>query len=132
MSTIEHVAAVTLVVASAFASPASLAQEATSDAWISSSRSVASRADVQADLRAAQASGALAHGEAAGHDFTRGFRPLLTRVQVAAEAAEARRLGLTQGGEVQRVATPTEIEAIRRAGADAIERRFATVQGDLR
>ena len=132
MSTIEHVAAVTLVVASAFASPASIAQEATRDDWISSSRSVAARADVQAELRTAQASGALVHGEAAGHNFTRGFRPVLERAQVAAEAAEARRLGLTQGGEVQRVATPNEIESIRRAGAAAAERRFAAAQGDPR
>lgn len=131
-TTVTSLAAVTLAVASVFASPASHAQEATPDTWITQSRSVASRADVRDELRSAQASRALMHGEAAGHDFTRSFRPMLTRMQVAAEAAEARRLGLTLSGEVQRFPTSNEIESIRRAGAQAIERRVAFDQADSR
>lgn len=127
MSTHETMAAVTLAVASVFASPASYAQEATPDTWMSLSRSVASRAEVRAELRAAQARGDIAHGEAADHDFTRGLRSMLTREQVAAEAAEACRLGLTAGGEVQRLPTAKDVESIRRAGLRAIERRAAKV-----
>jgi hypothetical protein len=132
MSTFESLAAVTLAFASVFASPASRAEEATPDTWITQSRSVASRADVRDELRSAQASRALTHGEAAGHDFTQAFRPMLTRMQVAAEAAEARRLGLTSGGEVQRLPTPKEIESIRRAGVDAVERSAASRHADAR
>lgn len=128
----QNLAAVTLAVASAFASPVSYAQEATPDHWISQSRSVAARADVREELRSAQASRALTYGEAAGHDFTRGFQPMLERVQVAAEAAEARRLGLMSGGEVQRLPTTKEIESIRRAGAQALERRLASGPSDAR
>ena len=112
-TTLTSLAAVTLTVASVVACPAARAQEATPDTWITQSRSVASRADVRDELRAAQASGAFMHGEAAGHDFTRAFRPMLARLQIATEAAEARRLGLTLGGEVQRFPTLQEIEAIR-------------------
>lgn len=132
MSTHDYLVAVTLAVASAFATQPALAQEATPDTSTSQSRSVVTRAEVRDDLRAAQASGALAHGEAGDHDFTRHFRPMLTRVQVAAEAAEARRLGLTLGGEAQRFPTPNEIESIRRAGVEAVERRFALDRGDAR
>jgi hypothetical protein len=126
MSNHQTMAAVTLAVASLFASPAH-AQEATSDTWMSLSRSVASRAEVRDELRAAQAGGAMSHGEAADHDFTRGLRSMLTREQVAAEAAEACRLGLTAGGEVLRFPTAKDIESIRRAGVRAIERRAAKV-----
>lgn len=131
-TTFESLAAVTLVVASAFASSVSFAQEATPDARITQSRSVATRAEVRDELRAAQANGAIAHGEAADHDFTRSFRPMLTRMQVAAEAAEARRLGLTQGGEAQRFPTAKDIESVRRAGAQALERTVAFEQTDSR
>ena len=127
MSNHQTMAAVALAVASLFASPASHAQEATPDTWMSLSRSVASRADVRNERRAAQASGAIAHGEAADHDFTRGLRSMLTREQVAAEATQACRLGLTAGGEVQRFPTANDIESIRQAGVRAIERRAARV-----
>ena len=132
MSTHHVLAAVTLAVASAFTTPTTLAQEATPDTPTTQNRSVATRAEVLNDLRAAKESRDIAHGEAGDHDFTRHFRPMLTRVQVAAEAAEARRLGVALVGDAPRFPTPQEIESIRRAGIEAVERRIALDQADAR
>jgi hypothetical protein len=67
-------------------------------------------------LPAARAAGNIGYGEASGYDFTAHTGSTLSRTQVAAEAREAQRLGLTQGGEVQRIATPSQLESIQRAG----------------
>ena len=48
---------------------------------------------------------------------SRSANSTLSRAQVVAEAREAQRLGLTQGGEVQRFATPSQLESIARAGS---------------
>jgi hypothetical protein len=93
------------------------AQEATIDTSIS--RSNESRMSVRNQAIAARAAGAVAYGEAAGHDFSANVGTSLSRAQVAAEAREAQRLGLTQGGEVQRFATPTQLESLERAGRSA-------------
>lgn len=102
------------------------AQEATPDTWITEAKSVVSRQAVDAQARMARASGELGVGEAAGHDFSSRAASKLTRVQVAAEAREAQRLGLTQAGEVQTFATASQLERIRRAGEAAIGTNLAS------
>ncbi len=116
MNTLKTLAAVLVTVATTGA----MAQEATLDTWTQSAKSVVSRQAVHNDAVAARVAGTIEFGEASGRNFTRSFQPQLTRAQVVAEATEARRLGLVQDGEVQRVATPRELAAIARAGSMAV------------
>lgn len=122
MNTIKTLAAVLVTVAATAVS----AQEATPDTWITQATSTASRQDVHNEARAALAAGKIAGGEAYGYDFSTLFKPTLTRAQVAAEAIEALRLGLTQGGEVLRIATPAEAARILRAGQLAVSSSVAS------
>jgi hypothetical protein len=110
MNSIKSLIAIVATVAAAGA----FAQEATIDTTVT--RSVESRMTVHDQAAAARASGTIAYGEAAGYNFTAHTGSSLSRAQVAAEAREAQRLGLTQGGEAQRVATPSQLESIQRAG----------------
>ncbi len=108
------------------AATASFAQEATPDTWITQAKSVASRQAVAADARDARIAGRIAFGEAAGYNFSSAFQSTLSRRQVVAEAIEAQRLGLTQGGEVSRFATAADHERIERAGRLAITSNMAS------
>ena len=89
-------------------------------------QSITSRQAVDADARQARASGQIAYGEAAGHDFSSPVQGKLSRMQVAAEAREAQRLGLIQSGEVQKIATQSQLDSIRRAGEQAMGTNVAT------
>lgn len=126
MNATSSITAAAVVVASTLVAVAAYAQEATPDHWSAQARSVATREAVRDEARAALAAGTLRTGEAGDHDFTRGFRPTLTRAQVVAEAIEARRLGLTSGGEAPRLPTAKELESIRRAGAAVLETTVAS------
>jgi hypothetical protein len=81
-----------------------------------------SRAAVQADLKDAQRSGTIVVGEASAQPVA---KSTLTRTQVVAEAKEAMRLGLLEGGEVIKFATPEQAEQIRLAGERAVATRVA-------
>lgn len=113
MNTIKSIVAIVATVAAAGA----FAQEATIDTTVH--QSIASRQAVHNEAVAARAAGTIAYGEASGHDFSARTNSTLSRAQVVAEAREAQRLGLTQGGEVQRFATPSQLESIARAGQSA-------------
>jgi hypothetical protein len=108
---------------------AAFAQEATPDR-VQTGQSVTSRADVHAQAVAATAAGRIGYGEASrSFDDSPKTMPKLTRTQVAAEAQEARRLGLMQVGEgVARDVTASERAAIRAAGQRAIELRSAAAR----
>jgi hypothetical protein len=84
--------------------------------------SSANRADVRAELAVAQRSGAIVVGEASAQPVA---KSTLTRAQVVAEAKEAQRLGLLEGGEVIKFATPEQAEQIRLAGERAVSTRVA-------
>ncbi len=112
MNTIKSLIAVVATVAATGA----FAQEATPDTWIAQSTSVASRQAVHDQAVAARVAGNIAFGEAFDYNFASRASSTLSRAQVVAEAREAQRLGLTQGGEVQRFATPSQLDSIRRAG----------------
>ena len=103
-----------IAVVATVASVGAFAQEATIDTAMH--RSVESRMSVHDQAVAARVAGDIVYGEAAGHDFASDNGSNVTRAQVAAEAREAQRLVLTQGGEVQRIATPSQLESIQRAG----------------
>ena len=120
MNTIKSIVAIaaTVVAAGAFA------QEATIDTTVH--KSIASRQEVREGAIAARIAGTIGYGEAAGHDFSTRARSTLSRVQVVAEAREAQRLGVTQSGEVQRFATPSQLESIARAGQIAVSTMTAT------
>lgn len=94
------------------------AKEADNHRYSSTTSSATTRAEVQADTRAALRSGAIYHGEA-----TRFIDPTgvgLPRVQVVAETREAGRLGLLNPTEaVAKVATRAQLEQIRLAGVKA-------------
>jgi hypothetical protein len=122
MNAIKSIVAVFATVAAT----ASFAQEATSDAWVTQAKSVASRQVVDNEARGARIAGLTQGGEAQGHDFSKQYTPMLTRAQVVAEAIEARNLGLTQGGEVQRFATAAESARIARAGQMALSSNVAS------
>lgn len=110
MNAIKSLVAVIATVAAAGA----FAQEATIDT--SMPRSVESRMSVHDQAAAARAAGTIGIGEASGSEFVAYSASNVSRAQVAAEAREAQRLGLTQGGEAQRIATPSQLESIQRAG----------------
>jgi hypothetical protein len=88
-----------------------------------------SRAAVVAELNEARASGQIVQNGEQG--FVAQTPPsTLTRAQVAAEAREANRLGLTSYGEQgPRNATPTKLEAIRVAGQNAVNAAVAKTPG---
>lgn len=114
--------ALSAVVAAAFAAPA-MAQEATPDTF-NTVKSVLSRDAVRADAIAALKAGQIERGEASVDK--RVFVSTKTRVQVAAEAAEALRLGLIGHGEgPSPVATPAQAEMIRMAGLQAVSSTLA-------
>jgi hypothetical protein len=114
--------ALSALVAAAFAAPA-MAQEATPDTF-NTVQSVLSRDAVRADAIAALKAGQIERGEASVD--TRVFVSSKTRVQVAAEAAEALRLGLVGHGEgPSPVATPAQAEMIRMAGLQAVSSTLA-------
>jgi hypothetical protein len=114
--------ALSALVAAAFAAPA-MAQEATPDTF-NTVQSVLSRDAVRADTIAALKAGQIERGEASVD--TRVFVSSKTRVQVAAEAAEALRLGLVGHGEgPSPVATPAQAEMIRMAGLQAVSSTLA-------
>lgn len=100
------------------------AQEATQD-LPASHLSTKNRADVKAELAAAQRNGTLVtYGEA---QPTPAAASTLTRAQVVAELREAQRLGLVGNvGEGNfRIATQAEQESIRAAGLRAISTNVA-------
>lgn len=121
MNAIKSIVAVIATVAAS----ASFAQEATPDNFAQAT-SVASRQAVAAEARAALAAGRIGSGEAYGYDFVTASPSTLSRKQVVAEAVEAQRLGLTQGGEVSRFATAAEHARIERAGQLAISTNLAS------
>ncbi|MBP6251774.1 MAG: DUF4148 domain-containing protein [Rubrivivax sp.] len=105
-----------VAIAAAFASPA-FAQEATADNF-AAVQSFASRDAVRSDAIAALRSGTLERGEASIERTV--FVSVNSRAQVAAEAAEALRLGLIGQGEGPApVLTPAQAEMIRMAGQQA-------------
>jgi hypothetical protein len=101
-----------------FAAPLAMAQEATPDNWQQVTSTV-SRDAVRAQAVAALKAGEIERGEASVDRSN--FRPTLSRVQVAAEAREALRLGVVGFGEGPAYqATPAQAEAIRMAGIKAV------------
>ena len=99
------------------------AQEGTQEFTNIQSLSTKSRAEVKAELFAAQRAGEVFYGEASPAPVA---ASTLTRTQVQAEAREAQRLGLTPFGEEQaRAATPADLESIRIAGQRAIDTPLA-------
>lgn len=108
--------------AAAFAAPA-MAQEATPDHF-AAVQSVVTRDAVRAHTIAALKAGQIERGEASVD--TRVFVSTKTRMQVAAEAAEALRLGLVGHGEgPSPAATPAQAEMIRMAGLQALSSTVA-------
>ena len=101
------------------------AQEGTQDFPAAQNLSSKSRAEVKAELAAAQRAGTVvSYGEASPAPVS---ASALTRVQVVAELREAQRLGLvgaSNEGDV-RIATPAERQAIRSAGLRAIDTSVA-------
>lgn len=101
-----------------FAAPLAMAQEATPDTW-QQVQSTVSRDTVRAQAVAALKAGEIERGEASVDRSN--FRPTLSRVQVAAEAREALRLGVLSFGEGPAYqVTPAQADAIRMAGLKAI------------
>jgi hypothetical protein len=87
--------------------------------------STASRADVRADVDAAQRAGLLARNEASFTVTAAASDATLKRVQLTAEAREAMRLGLLPVHEGTRSATPADTEQIRQAGLRAVTETIA-------
>lgn len=111
----------------AIAAGGAFAQEASpGTGTLIGTQSTTSREAVDAQARSARASGQIAYGEAAGHDFSSTVHGTLSRTQVAAEAREAQRLGLTQAGEVQKIATQSQLDSIRRAGEQSMGTNVAS------
>lgn len=81
--------------------------------------STLSRAEVAADARSAQDAGLIARGEILPVQKTPAVGK--TRTQVAAETAEANRLGLLSFGEELKFPTPAQAEQIRLAGVQATQ-----------
>ena len=108
--------------AAAFAAPA-FAQEATLDAFAAVT-STASRDAVRADAIAALNAGTLERGEASVDRSV--FVSSRSRLQVAAEAREALRLGAVGHGEGPApLVTPAQAEQIRSAGLQAVSTAVA-------
>lgn len=111
-----------VAIAAAFAAPA-FAQEANPDTF-AAVHSVASRDAVRADAIDALRAGTLERGEASVERHV--FVSAKSRAQVAAEAAEAQRLGLIGHGEGPApVATPAQARLIRMAGLQAVSTAVA-------
>ena len=109
---------VTALIALAGAGSA-FAQEGTQEFTNIQSLSTKSRAEVKAELLAAQRAGEVFYGEASPAPIA---RSTLTRTQVQAEARAAEKLGVLPFGEEQaRAATPADLESIRVAGQRALE-----------
>ncbi|MEP7281774.1 MAG: hypothetical protein ABI696_07320 [Rubrivivax sp.] len=110
---------VATAVAALFGASTAFAQEATPDAW--PTVSIASRADVSSDARAALRAGTLPGGEADAVYASNGFMSTLSRAQVQAEAIAARRLGVLDRGEVTALPiTAAQRDVIRQAGLMAV------------
>jgi hypothetical protein len=108
-----------IAAATAFATAGAVAQEATPDTW-TQIQTGANVQDVRAEAVASKKAGNIAHGEATMHGVKAAQPGPLTRAQVAAEAREALKLGLVSYGEgPARVATPSELEAVKLAGLRA-------------
>ena len=120
--------AATLVFAFAGAGSA-FAQEGTQDFAPAQQLSTKSRAEVRAELLAAQRDGTLEishYGEASPAPLA---ASTLTRAQVVAETREAQRLGLLGADEQGlRVATPAQAEQIHAAGLRAITQQTAQLR----
>lgn len=86
-----------------------------------------SRAQVQADTIAALRGGQVAANEYEANQYAKAVVPSsLVRVQVLAEAREARRLGLVvEGDGTQTVPTASQLEQVRLAGVNAVNQRLA-------
>lgn len=117
------------LIAASSAAMADLPDEYTQNANLptAAAASTLSRGDVRAAAIEAVRSGTVARNE-----YERNLVPApvvpsaLQRVQVLAEAVEARKLGLIPEGEGSaRVATPGQLEQIRLAGVAAVNRRVA-------
>jgi hypothetical protein len=78
-----------------------------------------SRAEVVAELRSAGAPNVNTAWP------TQAPQSTLTRARVVAETREAQRLGLTDSGEVLKLATPAQAEAINLAGERAVSETLA-------
>jgi hypothetical protein len=113
--------ALTLVLA--VTGTAAFADGATYD-YPTSFTSTLTTAAVRADAVDAARKGETLVGEAQNQYLPASFSGL-TRTQVAAEAHEARRLGLLAVGERTIVATAEEQRAVRLAGERALAQRFA-------
>lgn len=110
--------AVTLALAS-FAAQAQAGGGDGDGMWFLDQPSRATRAEVRAELAAAQAHGETLLGDGGiAFDTQPSTR---TRAEVKAELAEARRLGLTDYSDTSvPIATPEQEEQIRRAGQMAV------------
>lgn len=108
------ISAAVLVLASGLAQ----AGEATVAPEIDNFVSMKTRAEVHAQTLAASQGGRIARNDADFERLAADTKPsMLTRDQVLAEAAEARRLGLTASGDgVAPLPTPAQLESIRMAG----------------
>jgi len=94
----------------------------------STAASTLTRAEVQADLLAAKASGQHMKQYALRSyiDWGKAVRP---RAEVVAELREAQRLGLVGYGEVEaRIATPEQERQIAEAGRRAVEQAHVAVE----
>lgn len=110
----------TLVAAvAAFAAAGAFAQEATPDTWTKINTS-ATVQTVRAEAVASYKAGNISYGEVTRHGVVAAQLGPVSRAQVQAQAREAMRLGLLQGGEgPARVATAQELESIKLAGLRA-------------
>ncbi len=100
MNTKNLIATVATVLATSFGAGAAMAQEATIEAPVAKSTSVTTRQAVHQEAVLAVAEGRILFGEASLVTPARKAADMpLTRAQVASEAREAVRLGLTQYGE---------------------------------
>jgi len=92
-------------------------------------RSTVSRADVQAETIAAQRSGALSRNDFESAPVAKAEVKLasnLQRVQVLAEAREARRLGLIAEGDGSApVPSASQLEQVRLAGVQSVQNHLA-------
>jgi hypothetical protein len=118
----------TLIAAALFTAVAgsAYAQEGTQDFPPAHQLSSKSRAEVRAELLAAQRDGTLQHYDAGEASPAPIAASTLTRAQVIAETREAVRLGLVGADETgPRIATPEQAELIRAAGLRAIDQHMA-------
>jgi hypothetical protein len=110
---------VLLPIALALSAGAALAEGPLQGNEVFNFQSTLSRAEVQAQARAAEQAGLIARGEIVPVQAE--AVGALSRAQVRAETIEARRLGLIAHGEILPVATPEQIEQVRLAGLRAVQ-----------